>query len=349
MHDGRHLTDSWTHSLTSCSSTQHNSTQGTQGAEAETTKERMGNRSSSSSGTGARDSAASTGAGSSASAYPAEHYRQASLRGAPGRLSSSTGEVCVLSEGEGACWPVLVWVWVWVWVTPPIDGHADAPIHLTPQQGRSGTGSRGSRAGSSYSSSGSGSAHHHGHAHGGRSPDQTVCPQCQRVLLIPPNAPLFRCPCGVLFRTESLRGGGRQSGRGGPGGALFMGMGAGGSSLSSLMLGAVGADLGGRSGNNGGGGGGTPPGRAVLCRRCRRLSVVPATHDPGEVTICRCGALALPLNDMVMSLLAEGGACGRACFALLWVGWGGLIGAACLHWDGWVDGWMDGGGGVCVT
>jgi hypothetical protein len=161
-------------------------------------------------------------------------------------------------------------------------------------QSRSG---RGSRSGSSGSSSGG--------AHGGRSPDQTVCPQCQRVLLIPPNAPLFRCPCGVLFRTEALRAGGSR-GRAGVGGAMFMG--SGGGSLSSLLLGAAGA---------GGGGNGNPPtGRAVLCRRCRRLSVVPASRNPDEVAICRCGAPALPLNDMVMSLLAEGG-----------------------EW-GWVEGWV---------
>lgn len=142
---------------------------------------------------------------------------------------------------------------------------------------------------------------------GGRSQDQTTCPECQRVLLVPANAPLFRCPCGVLFRTESLlqrRGMGgavRRVGVGPGGGAVLMG--SGGSSLSSLLLGMGAA----------GGGNGTGVGsvnrqqRAVLCRRCRRLSLVRASLSPDEVVICRCGAPALPLNDMVMSLLAEGG------------------------------------------
>lgn len=46
-------------------------------------------------------------------------------------------------------------------------------------------------------------------------------------------------------------------------------------------------------------------GRAVMCRRCRRLSVAPPNSE--EIVICRCGAPALPLNDVVMQLLAEGG------------------------------------------
>lgn len=29
---------------------------------------------------------------------------------------------------------------------------------------------------------------------------QTVCPQCNRRLLVPAGTSLFRCPCGVLFR-----------------------------------------------------------------------------------------------------------------------------------------------------
>jgi hypothetical protein len=119
---------------------------------------------------------------------------------------------------------------------------------------------------------------------------------------------LFRCPCGVLFRTESLLqrrgpmgGAGRRAGIGAGGGGVLMG--SGGSSLSSLLLGMGAAGV----GNGTGIGGANPQQRAVLCRRCRRLSLVPASRSPDEVAICRCGAPALPLNDMVMSLLAEGG------------------------------------------
>lgn len=174
--------------------------------------------------------------------------------------------------------------------------------------GRSSRGARGSSSGSSGVMSSS--------ARGGGAPDQTTCPECQRVLLIPANAPLFRCPCGVLFRTESLlqrrgaagsvgrRGGEFGIGGAGGGGAVLMGT--GGSSLSSLLLG-IGAAGGPAGGGVGGGTVGNPPQRAVLCRRCRRLSLVPASRSADEVAICRCGAPALPLNDMVMSLLAEGG------------------------------------------
>ncbi len=94
------------------------------------------------------------------------------------------------------------------------------------------------------------------------------------MLLIPPNAPLFRCPCGVLFRTETLQRNATSSAVGGSGGG-FLGP-------DGLM------------------------GRAVICRRCRRLSVLPRDGSGAGIAICRCGAPALPLNDMVMSLLAEG-------------------------------------------
>lgn len=106
--------------------------------------------------------------------------------------------------------------------------------------------------------------------------DQTTCPQCQRVLLIPHNAPLFRCPCGVLFRTETLQQeqGHRRS--------LFERSGSGLLGHDGLM------------------------GRAVICRRCRRVSMLPQTESGDSISLCRCGSPALPLNDMVMSLLAEG-------------------------------------------
>ena len=47
-------------------------------------------------------------------------------------------------------------------------------------------------------------------------------------------------------------------------------------------------------------------GRAVICRRCRRVSMLPQDESGEIISICRCGSPALPLNDMVMSLLAEG-------------------------------------------
>lgn len=47
-------------------------------------------------------------------------------------------------------------------------------------------------------------------------------------------------------------------------------------------------------------------GRSVICRRCRRLSMLPQDSSSDGIAICPCGSPALPLNDMVMSLLAEG-------------------------------------------
>lgn len=45
--------------------------------------------------------------------------------------------------------------------------------------------------------------------------------------------------------------------------------------------------------------------RPVICRRCRTVTM--AQSDGTNVTMCGCGAPILPINDMLMSLIAEGG------------------------------------------
>jgi hypothetical protein len=47
--------------------------------------------------------------------------------------------------------------------------------------------------------------------------------------------------------------------------------------------------------------------QAVMCRRCRRVAFVPLMGDRETIVMCRCGGPALPINEIMMSLLAEGG------------------------------------------
>jgi len=54
-------------------------------------------------------------------------------------------------------------------------------------------------------------------------------------------------------------------------------------------------------------------GRAVMCRRCGNLAIVPVMGR--SIVFCSCGAPII--NDLLMSLLAEGGGAGGGeCFTM---------------------------------
>jgi ribosomal protein S27E len=49
----------------------------------------------------------------------------------------------------------------------------------------------------------------------------------------------------------------------------------------------------------------TVPGRTVICRNCGNAALVPALSR--SIVMCPCGSPLVPMNDILLRFLAEGG------------------------------------------